>query len=162
MRKLTKILILVVVIISLGFLAFLSAEFAVSPSLSLSKQNKVCFNSAPGGCFFVELAKNDAERETGLMYRTEMPKDHGMLFIFDKEGIYSFWMKNTLIPLDMIWIDGNNKVVFVNQNSQPCKTSNCPSTNPNVKAKYVLEINAGISKEMGIKAGDKIWYNEEK
>jgi hypothetical protein len=112
-------------------------------------------------CFSVELAKTDAEREKGLMNRTELDKNKGMLFIFDKEGIYPFWMKNTLIPLDMIWIDGSGKVVFIAQNVQPCKTLICPVTVPSASAKYVLEINAGISKEFGIKTGDEVKLNIE-
>ena len=90
------------------------------------------------------------------MYRTELDKDKGMLFIFDKEGIYPFWMKNTLIPLDMIWIDSSNKVVFISQNVQPCKSLICPVIIPSASAKYVLEINAGICEELGLKIGDEV------
>ena len=90
------------------------------------------------------------------MYRKELDKNKGMLFIFDKEGIYPFWMKNTLIPLDIIWIDSNDKVVFISQNVQPCKNLICPSIFPTVKAKYVLEVNAGVCQEIGLKVGDEL------
>ena len=83
-------------------------------------------------------------------------EDKGMLFIFDKDGIYPFWMKNTLIPLDMIWVDSSGKVVFIAQNVQPCKSLICPSVVPTVMAKYVLEINAGLCQQMGLKVGDQL------
>lgn len=90
----------------------------------------------------------------GLMERQSLNKNEGMLFIFKQEGIYPFWMKNTLIPLDIIWISKEKKIVFINKNSQPCGTADCPIINPGVKAKYVLEINAGISEEIGLETGD--------
>ena len=104
----------------------------------------------------MELAKTEAEREKGLMNRTSLDSNKGMLFIFDKEDIYSFWMKNTLIPLDMIWINQNNKVVFISKNAQPCKTLICPVITPTVNAKYVLETNAGLSGKFGFKPGDAV------
>jgi len=90
------------------------------------------------------------------MSRESLEPNQGMLFIFEKEGEYPFWMKNTLIPLDIIWINGEKNVVFVSQNTQPCLEDPCPTIEPNEKAKYVLEINGGISKEMGLAVGDKI------
>ena len=137
---------------------FQSAGTLLSPVTKQSIGNQICFG---GNCFFVEIAKSSAEREKGLMYRENMDKDKGMFFIFDKEGLYPFWMKNTLIPLDIIWIDGNNKIVFIGENAQPCKTLICPITNSSVIAKYVLEINANISKNIGLKVGDFVNINIE-
>ena len=130
-----------------------SANILFAPSSEQSGQNQVCFGRQ---CFFVELAKTEAEREKGLMYKTYLNKNAGMLFIFNKEGIYPFWMKNTLISLDIIWIDGNNEVVFISHDAQPCKSLICPTINPSAKAKYVLEINAGMAKKTGFKAGDSL------
>ncbi len=90
------------------------------------------------------------------MYRQSLPKDAGMLFVFDKEGEYPFWMKNTLIPLDIIWLDKDKKVIYINENTQPCKTVNCESYGTDKNSKYVLELNAGIAKEIGLKVGDLI------
>lgn len=73
-----------------------------------------------------------------------------MLFVYDEEKKYSFWMKNTLIPLDIIWIDKDHRVVDV-QTVQPCKTEHCPSFTPKEQAQYILEINAGIAERAGIK-----------
>ena len=117
-------------------------------------------------CFYVELAQTAAQRDKGLMYRKELDRNRGMLFIFsaeggsasggDKEGNYPFWMKNTLIPLDIVWINNNNKVVFIANNVQPCRSLVCPSVNPKIDVKYVLEINAGLCEEMGLKLGDRL------
>ncbi len=153
MKAFLEIFLLVIVAIVLGVLFIYFTDTLWAPSTIQSPENKVCFSSR---CFFVQLAKTNAEREKGLMNVTKLDKDSGMLFIFDKAGVYPFWMKNTLIPLDMIWINEKNEVVFIGQNVQPCKNFICPVVNPKVSAKYVLEINAGISNEMGLKFGDKI------
>ena len=146
-----NVILLVILFFALGYLGVYYADIFLTPKTKQSTENQICFNST---CFTVELAKTTAEQEKGLMNRTELQKDKGMLFIFNNEGLYQFWMKNTLIPLDMIWMDGNNKIVFMAQNVQPCKTMICPNINPLVNAKYVLEINAGVAAENGIKAGD--------
>jgi len=111
---------------------------------------QICFEK---NCFKVETAKTQQERETGLMNITYLNEDKGMLFIFDEEGIYSFWMKNTLIPLDIIWIDSSNKVVFIKESASLC-TNKCETISPNKKAKYVLEVNSGLVKKLNIKIGN--------
>ncbi len=107
-------------------------------------------------CFKVELARTKEERERGLMYRKKLDDNAGMLFIFEKKGMYGFWMKNTLIPLDIIWLDDDGVIVYIKENAKPCKHILCPVIMPNKKAKYVLEVNAGKVKELGIKLGDQI------
>ena len=124
-----------------------------------NKINTVCFDRR---CFLVELAEDKGEREKGLMFRDSLDPDKGMLFTFEEEGEYPFWMKNTLIPLDIIWINENKEVVFISENTQPCKEKNyCFSVNQNKKAKYVLEINAGLAKEIGLEIGDKMNLGEK-
>lgn len=119
-----------------------------------TKENQVCFKSH---CFDVEVARTAEEQSRGLMFREKLEQDRGMLFIFNKEAEYPFWMKNTLIPLDIIWINENKEVVFIGENVQPCKNDSfCPSISPGKNAKYVLEINAGVSKEIGLKTDDKL------
>jgi hypothetical protein len=105
-------------------------------------------------CFSVEIADTPEERERGLMSRVALKEDGGMLFVFEKEDVYKFWMKNTLIPLDMIWIDGGGRIVFIKENVQPCKAESCESFGPGEKARYVLEINGGMTKLRGIDVGD--------
>ena len=153
MKMILQILLLVIIVVALIIVVFHFAGIILAPATQQNNQNQVCFGSK---CFFVELAKTSAEHERGLMYRKELDKNKGMLFVFDKEGVYPFWMKNTLIPLDMIWADSNGKVVFVAQDVQPCKTLICPSVSPSVGAKYVLEVNAGVCREIGLKIGDQL------
>src|SRR3989344_2633626 len=100
----------------------------------------------------VEIADSDEERANGLMFRDKL--DSGMLFVFEKPGIYPFWMKDTLIPLDIIWIR-DNKVVFIQENAQPCNGS-CTSYNIGVESSHVLELNAGEVKRLEIEIGGGI------
>lgn len=92
--------------------------------------------------FNAEIADEPHERATGLMFRTQMNEDSGMLFLFDEEATHGFYMKNTRIPLDIIWIDAEKRVVHIAQ-MQPCTTEPCPVVRPTVSSKYVLEVNAG-------------------
>ena len=117
------------------------------------KQSQVCFKEY---CFNVELAVTPEERSRGLMYKKELDSNSGMLFIFEKPGSYPFWMKNTFIPLDIIWIDENGKIVFVSENAQPCDKYLCPSIEPAENAKYVLELNGGASRKVGLVIGAKL------
>jgi len=117
-----------------------------------NKQGRVCFNDK---CFNVNLAITPAEQTKGLMFVNHLDEDKGMLFIFQADGVYPFWMKNMLIPLDIIWIGSDGNVVYINRNTQPC-TSTCPNINPGKEARYVLEVNAGIADKIGLEVGGKI------
>lgn len=108
---------------------------------------------------YVEVADDAKERETGLMFRKNLEWNNRMLFIFDDEYNLSFWMKNTYIPLDMIFIDKDLRIVDIKENVQPCIEDEqyiCPSYPSKQPAKYVLEVNAGFVEQNGIKAGDII------
>ena len=101
-----------------------------------------------------EIAADDATREQGLMYRDQLADDRGMIFVFATPGLYPFWMKNTLIPLDMIWIDRDRKIVFVASNVPPCKADPCPNYGPgNAAGLYVLETAAGVAAKHGANPG---------
>jgi len=106
----------------------------------------------------VEVASDDATRQQGLMYRDTLPVDRGMLFFFPNSGNYPFWMKNTLIPLDMIWIDDQKKIAHVASNVQPCKADPCPSVPPNADARYVLELAAGVAARHGLANGQTLRF----
>lgn len=106
----------------------------------------------------VEVAADDATREQGLMFRDQLAPNRGMIFLFPQSGEYPFWMKNTLIPLDMIWIDEGKKIVHVSSNVPPCKADPCPSYPPNANAKYVLEVAAGVAAKHGLKKGDVLRF----
>lgn len=103
----------------------------------------------------IELADNDFERQTGLMYRKKLDTNKGMLFIFDDIRVRSFYMKNTYIPLDIIYIDSNNIILSIIKNAEPLNQKSLPSEGP---VKYVLEINAGLSDLWDLQPGDKINY----
>lgn len=118
-----------------------------------TNKNKICFDK---NCFKVELAQTNEELSKGLMFRKSLNENSGMLFIFQEENLHSFWMKNTLIPLDMLWINSNKEIVFIKNNAKPCQEENCEIFTPDKKALYVLEINSGIAEEIGLEVGDKV------
>lgn len=95
--------------------------------------------------FQVEIADTEAKREEGLMFRKEMAQDKGMLFIFQDDLPRSFWMKNTLIPLDMIFVDAKGKVVAIQYDAEPCNVPVCSIYGSGVAARYVVELNAGVT-----------------
>ncbi|MBT3181008.1 MAG: DUF192 domain-containing protein [Deltaproteobacteria bacterium] len=103
--------------------------------------------------FSVEIAESDVERAKGLMNRESLPINNGMWFIFPAMGDEQFWMKNTLIPLDIIFIDDNMKVVHIAENAKPESTELIGSPS---SFQYVLEINGGLSEVKGIEVGDVV------
>jgi uncharacterized membrane protein (UPF0127 family) len=111
-----------------------------------------------GTAIAVELAADEPTRTQGLMYRDQLPGDRGMIFLFPSTAEYSFWMKNTLIPLDMIWIDENRKIVHVAHDVPPCKADPCPSYPPNVQSKSVLEVAAGVAAKHKLADGQTLRF----
>ena len=103
--------------------------------------------------FSVESATTPAARERGLMYRSFMPMDRGMLFEFDRDGPVSFWMKNTYIPLDMVFIGRNGKVTRVVDRAEPFSETPIPSGGP---CAAVLELNGGVAAAIGLMVGDTV------
>ena len=103
--------------------------------------------------FTVELASNDDERARGLMFRKELPEGRGMLFDFDREQPVSFWMHNTLISLDMIFIRGDGRILRIAENTEPFSDRLVPSGGP---VRFVLEVVAGTAHKLGITAGDRV------
>ena len=102
-----------------------------------------------------EVADEPDEWAKGLMYRTSLDENKGMLFVFEEENFYVFWMKNTLIPLDMIWI-GDDKTIVDITTAEPCEKEPCQEYTPEEIAQYVLEVNKGFAEKNGIKVGDKV------
>ena len=100
-------------------------------------------------CFTIEIADTSTEREKWLMNRELMSENHGMLFVFSESDFHNFWMKNTIIPLDMIWINEQSEVVRI-LTAQPCTADPCVIYKPEILATYVLELNTGIAKKYGI------------
>lgn len=107
----------------------------------------------------IEIADTEYETQTGLMYRRDMAPSQGMLFIFDSAGLHSFYMKNTLIPLDLLFIDEDLRVATIHKNAQPLDASGIPSRVP---VQYVLEVRAGLTERWGVSEGDKIRFERSK
>jgi uncharacterized protein len=106
----------------------------------------------------VEVANTDELRAQGLMYRDRLPAGKGMIFFFAQDGVYPFWMKNTMIPLDMIWVDAAHRVAHVKSNVPPCRVDPCPSYDPEVPARYVVELAGGEAGKHALKAGDQLRF----
>lgn len=106
----------------------------------------------------IEIAESDYEIETGLMYREKMDTNQAMLFIFPDVAFHSFYMKNTLIPLDIIFIDEGLNIVNIRENASPLDESGIPSGLP---VQYVLEVNAGLSETWGIQLGDRVVFSKQ-
>lgn len=153
-NKMIWILVLCVVIL-LGFLFWQFSNFRLQRQVGYNI-SKACVGE---NCFDVELAEDNLQIEKGLMFRESLSENKGMIFVFNKEANYPFWMKNTLIPLDIIWINNKKEIVYISQYAQPCKTFFCPQINPQKKAKYVFEINAGLCQKFDIHIGQTVDIN---
>ena len=117
------------------------------------RSGRVVFVEAKSAAVKVEIAEKEPHRMRGLMYRTEMPEDHGMIFRFDESVVHRFWMHNTCIPLDMLFIEEDGTIVGIEENVPTLNDATyecgCPS-------KYVLELNAGWARRHGVVAGQRV------
>jgi uncharacterized protein len=136
----------ILLLAGLGFGALAPAQAAGTDTIEIVSGNGV-------HPFSVELATNDAERERGLMYRKSMPEGHGMLFDFGYPQPTAFWMHNTYISLDIIFIASDGRIVRIAENAKPMNDSLIPSGG---LVRGVLEVIAGTAHKLGIKAGDKV------
>ena len=132
------------------FIALLVAAGPVRPAelqtLEIASKNGV-------HAFSVEMAVTEAEREKGLMFRKELPEGNGMLFDFHREQEVGFWMQNTYIPLDIIFIRGDGRILRIAENTEPLSTRIIPSNGP---VRAVLEVIGGTSRKFGIEPGDRV------
>ena len=106
-----------------------------------------------------ELAMTPQEQATGMMFRSHLPPDQGMLFVGDRAAPRSFWMYQCLIPLDLIWLDGARRIVEIVRDAPPCRESDpqrCPSYGGTANSVYVLELAAGQAAAQGLKLGDRL------
>ena len=112
-----------------------------------------------GQRYAVELADDDAERARGLMFRDAMPADHGMLFIHDRQEPQAYWMKNTRIPLDILYFDSGRRLVSQQRDVPPCSAGDrCPPYPSRGPARYVLELNAGQAARLGLEDGAELRF----
>ncbi|OGJ21941.1 hypothetical protein A3K73_04825 [Candidatus Pacearchaeota archaeon RBG_13_36_9] len=145
MKKWNWIIVLIVVLLLVIIFVPRNSEEKIN-SISVSFEN-VSINA--------EIADTPEKIERGLMYRESLGKNEGMLFIFWEEKETNFWMKNTLIPLDMIFLNKDGEIVNIVENAVPCNSSNCILYLSEVPVKYVIEVNAGFVKENEIEVGER-------
>ena len=138
---------------SLGFAMIAILVLIFSGCNQHAKENKACFK---GNCYVVELAISDEERMKGLQNRDVLEKNKGMLFALVGNVPEKFWMKKTLIPLDILWLDYAGQIIFIEHAAVPCEKDPCPVYGPAVPASYVLEINAGEAARLDMRVGDRI------
>ncbi|NMB80533.1 MAG: DUF192 domain-containing protein [Ignavibacteria bacterium] len=162
-----------VVVVLLGFVIYfilsnfiLNKPSATNSDLERAMKNKMTYTfQKEGELVFtnhngdtiskidIEIADDDQQRELGLMMRRSMNEDNGMLFLFPYETIQAFWMKNTIIPLDILYVNSQNEIVKIYKNTEPYSEKSLPSEKPAI---YVVEVNGGYTDKYGIKEGDKI------
>lgn len=107
--------------------------------------------------FTVEIADSFAKQALGLMYRKSMNKDHGMLFVFGREGRYDIWMMNMRFPIDIVWLSASGKILKIAERAAPCSSLlSCPPHRSPENARYVLELNANSTREYKMKVGDRL------
>jgi len=143
-------------VIGTGFVVLLAASILIG--YYVYWQPKTESIELGGVTLTVELATTPAAQQQGLSDRDSMPADHGMLFVFDQEGEWSFWMHEMKFPLDIIWFDSSRKAVFFELNLQPCTPTECPVYTPPVNTMYVLEVNAGFVRANGIVLGQSFYF----
>ena len=146
--------IIFIIILIIIIILFKSGYFPLENSINKTT-NKICFKE---NCFNIEIANDNLERQKGLMFREKLCPDCGMLFVFEQEDNYKFWMKNTLIPLDIIYMDKNFVIQYVDYDALPCKIEDCSFYSPpkEIKSKYVLEVNSGVARKFGLKISEKM------
>ena len=106
-----------------------------------------------------ETMRDEMELVKGMMFRDSLPEGRGMLFIHPDEDIFHYWMYQTKMPLDIIWMDHDRRIVEMSLNTPPCKSKNardCTNYGGNFKSKYALEVNAGVASKDGLKVGDTL------
>jgi len=133
-----------------------AAQTAPTATIATQPESRVIFPD--GYTVRVEIAADDPTREQGLMYRDRLAEDAGMLFFFSKTDEYPFWMKNTLIPLDIIWLDEQRKIVHIGRDIPPCRAEPCISYAPGAKARYVLEVAAGVGAKHHLAEGSVLRF----
>lgn len=139
-------------------IAALLAFLACAPSGAQWAMSRADVIFADGTRVKVEIADTPDLRQRGLMFREHLAEGEGMLFIFEETGFYPFWMKNTLIPLDMIWLDVNRRVVSIAHSVPPCKADPCPNFSPTADSIYVVEVASGFAKRHKVREGDVLVF----
>lgn len=134
----------------------------VNSTVSLSKNSESEFYKSQTSVFIggmtikIEIADTEALREKGLSGHRPLKENEGMLFVFEKPDIYSFWMKDMLFPIDILWLDSEKEIVYIKKDAQPLSYPEAFSSN--LPAFYVLELSSGFSDRYNLKIGDKVSF----
>lgn len=143
--------ILPAIFIVLAYLAVSPASYAAPKTQAIRFPSGITINA--------EVADTPASRRRGLMFRDHLPEGGGMLFVFEEDRPYRFWMKNCKFPIDIIWLDAQKAVVYFSENTPPCFSDPCPTYGPKESpARYVIEVAAGFVHERGLKVGTAIHF----
>ena len=150
-----------IILCVIGLLApALQAEIEARQQVSASSVATFITIAYPNGTRIrAELADTDEKRARGLMFREHLASDRGMLFVFSEPGQWGFWMKNTKIPLDLLWIDSNKKIVDLVENIPGCVGDPCLQYQPAYEASYALEVPAGSVKRLKLAKGMKLSFD---
>lgn len=159
-KVLTPLNLIIIAIAAIVIVYLIANYFSGNPKTDeeyvFKKQGELNFLNPDGQPITkidIQIANTEFDRQLGLMFRKSMGKNQGMLFVFPEARVQSFWMRNTLISLDMIFIDSNKTIISIQRNTKVMSDQSYSSTGP---AKYVLEVDAGFSDKNNIKVGDKI------
>ena len=154
-------MIIRVFLMAVAVLTLVSPSYGEStPSAGSNPARLISVKTPSGTVIQAEIADTPQKRAAGLMYRDHLKKDHGMMFFFDQAQEWTFWMKNTLIALDLIWMDEKKRVIHIERNVPICTRTDdsCPQYRPNDGALYVLEIAAGTVDGLKIEKGSKLQF----
>jgi uncharacterized protein len=130
------------------------------PSCTQAGEGLIAIQLPGGEIIQAEIADTMKKRAEGLMYREHLAKDHGMLFTFDQAQPWTFWMKNTKIPLDIIWMNEKKQIIHIARNVPICTRTDdgCPQYQPNDPAMYVLELSGGEAERLKLEKGTKLQF----
>lgn len=134
------------------------AQISYAQAVSISGKSLGTISTPGGSTIFVEIADSPDTRAQGLMFRPSMAPDRGMLFLFPESGDHAFWMKNTLISLDMIWLDQFGTILHLEANVPICtrKDDGCPRYQSPHKSLQILELNAGMANKLDLAIGSQL------
>jgi uncharacterized membrane protein (UPF0127 family) len=137
---------------------FFLAGILFFPGPSVAADPTITITFPTGARILAEVADNPVKRSRGLMFREQLASNTGMLFVFEEAGAWSFWMKNTNVVLDILWLGADKRIVHVEENVPACKRDPCPEYKPNKDALYALELPAGSVKREKLAKGMKLEF----
>ena len=145
---------------SLAMLVALAGAGCGPPTVGLEALGMRTVKLPNGREIRAEVEVNPIDMQKGMMFRDSLPRGRGMLFIHDKPGLYPYWMYQVRIPLDMLWMDADHRIVEISADTPPCKTkaSECPNYGGHQQARYVLELGGGEAKRLGLHEGDSLEF----